>query len=887
MSEIDLRIASWNANGIVSKRNEIEFFLSYYKIDVLLISETHLTPDSRFTIKGYSFTHVSHPSGRARGGAGVLTKNSFNVEPALEWSTPNIQLIAVKINSLTPGITVAAIYCPPNNTIDRDDFHRCFNQIPTPFMIGGDFNAKHTWWASRIVTRRGTELLSSIQQNHFHVLSTGTPTYWPSNNNVIPDLLDFFIYFGISPASVRVGELPELYSDHIGIVCSIKLGGYHPETRRSTDFKKFQLALEDRIVLSIPMTNPSDIDDAVSHFNAATQTSIEDSTVTLPYKNQINVSLEIRHLIAYKRRLRVLYQTTMNRHYKTQWNSAGKRLRAIIHQEKEDQQQMRLQGLGPGANDDYSLWKALSIKKPTKIITPLRESNGEWIRSDKERASKFADHLETVFQPNTVCHRDLQHDTQVVDSLLNPPTLETIEPTSFEELTEEIRRINTRKAPGLDSVSGRAMKSLPLKAITFLTMLFNAILQLHYFPTSWKVAEVIMIRKPEKPPEELTSYRPISLLPIVSKIFERILLRRLSALAIGIIPDHQFGFRKHHGTIQQCHRVVSVIRSALEEKKYCISTFLDIAQAFDRVWHQGLLWKVKHTIPAYYHIIHSFISGRKFTVKYRNEHSSIRSINAGVPQGSVLGPFLYCLATADFEILPGVTACTFADDTAFLASHSDPQVAVDMIQSQLHLFHEWCDRWKIRVNPQKSVNVNFTLNRGTVPALEYNGNPVPVKESVRYLGLHIDSKLNWKEHVKKKHKQTKLSLLKLNWVLRPGSGLSVENKLLIYKTVVMPIWRYGCELWGSAAKTHIKKMQSLHCTALRRILGAPWFIRNINIQRDTRMPDVLTIIRQQNDRHLLKLESHENTLVFALTRGIPIRRLKRWYVTDLGSRFNL
>ena len=100
----------------------------------------------------------------------------------------------------------------------------------------------------------------------------------------------------------------------------------------------------------------------------------------------------------------------------------------------------------------------------------------------------------------------------------------------------------------------------------------------------------------------------------------------------------------------------------------------------------------------------------------------------------------------------------------------------------------------------------------------------------------------------------------------------------------LEVWMQALEIGG---ETHIKKMQSLHYTALRRIVGGPWYKRNINIQRITRMLDVATITRQQNDGHLLKLESHENSLVFGLTRGIPIKRLKRWHVTELGSRINL
>lgn len=118
-----------------------------------------------------------------------------------------------------------------------------------------------------------------------------------------------------------------------------------------------------------------------------------------------------------------------------------------------------------------------------------------------------------------------------------------------------------------------------------LTNLINASFRLRYVPQLWKVAEIIMIPKPGKPPHEATSYRPISLLPVIAKLYEKILLKRLNPIieSKSVIPNHQFGFRSKHSTIDQVHRITNVIEKALEEKKVCSAIFLDVAQAFDKV----------------------------------------------------------------------------------------------------------------------------------------------------------------------------------------------------------------------------------------------------------------------------------------------------------------
>jgi hypothetical protein len=134
--------------------------------------------------------------------------------------------------------------------------------------------------------------------------------------------------------------------------------------------------------------------------------------------------------------------------------------------------------------------------------------------------------------------------------------------------------------------------------IKYLIQLFSAVLLIGNFPAQWKVAQIILILKPAKPPNELTSYRPISLLPIVPKVFEMLLLKRfLPIVEINrLIPNHQIGFRQKHSTIEQTHRVVRNINEVLENKQYCFASFLDISQAFGKLWHTGLLYKLRRSL---------------------------------------------------------------------------------------------------------------------------------------------------------------------------------------------------------------------------------------------------------------------------------------------------
>lgn len=359
-----------------------------------------------------------------------------------------------------------------------------------------------------------------------------------------------------------------------------------------------------------------------------------------------------------------------------------------------------------------------------------------------------------------------------------------------------IKTLKNKKAPGFDLITKEVLKELPKKAVTFLTTLYNGILRVQYFPRLWKISQIVMIHKLGKPAHEIASYRPISLLPTLSKLFEKILLRRLLPILASnhTIPDHQFGFRLQHSTVEQVHRVCDVIRNTLEGKEYCSAVFLDIQQAFDKVWHSGLLYKIKCNIPhSYYLLLASYLSNRLFQVREGDATSSFHVIRAGVPQRSILGPILYTMYTADLPEVPGVMTATYADDTAILARNKDSTAASDTLQRGLDEINVWLGKWRIKASVNKSVHATFTLRRGDCPPVTLGDNILTHNDSVRYLGNHLDRRLTWKKHIKCKRDELNIRHKNLYWLMGRNSKLSVDNKLLIYKSILRPGWMYGIQ----------------------------------------------------------------------------------------------
>ncbi|GFT94468.1 RNA-directed DNA polymerase from mobile element jockey [Trichonephila clavipes] len=256
-----------------------------------------------------------------------------------------------------------------------------------------------------------------------------------------------------------------------------------------------------------------------------------------------------------------------------------------------------------------------------------------------------------------------------------------------------------------------------------------------------------------------------------------------------------------------------------------------------------------------------------FRVRVNNSYSNTGSCLSGVPQGSVLSPYLYNIYTHDFPQHSTVSTCLFAVDSAVLSQGVQLKYTIKTVQHFLDKLETWLTHWRIAINVDKSQAIVFRKWGVIDPPFQLtlfddNIQWVPV---VKYLGLHIDSRLTFKKHIDYLSEKFwgRISLA-ISLVGR-RSPLSLENKVILYKQILRPVITFGSPVWGAAAATHMKKIQVMQNKILRVMTNAPWYVRNDVIHNDLQMEPISNYITKLSRNVFKSIESHDNPIIKAQT----------------------
>ncbi|GFW04404.1 RNA-directed DNA polymerase from mobile element jockey [Trichonephila clavipes] len=760
----------------------IEEFLCDEDPDIIGIQETHLGPADSFKLPNY-ICHRSDRLSHRGGGTSIFVRNSLR-HHVVSFNTSTFENTTVRIElGNNTHLTLSCIYKPPRNHINTSELDAILNASPK-VMLFGDFNAHHPCWNSGRPNTHGNTLYNWASAHALEIMAPTAPTYYAARGTC--SILD--IAFAKNLILEDINSVNDLSSDHNPVLIDLALNNSLPKnlrTLKSTNWIKFQEIVFNSIPGN-PIIDTNNIDNAINNFTGMITSAISATTVTKVISTpHLRLPHRIRELIKIKNRF--------------------------------------------------------PCKKPT-TIPPLAGRNGI-LYSDDEKAEEFKNNLEATFQENAEPYNDKiieLVESETSDFLANssrqvPPL------TSPAEISKIISKLQNKKASGPDNIPNYALKLLPLNAITHLTKIINTCLKHRFFPSLWKSANVIMLPKPNQNHKLAQNYRPISLLCTTAKIYEKIILNRIKQHCdtINCIPPEQCGFRNNHSTTHQLIRVTNIINEGYTYKFFTVGVFLDVKRAFDKMWHDWLIYKmIKLNFPEY-------LVKKLYTIFSKTGRSESKLIltyrtrafqRQDVLRGLVSRPTYTIFTLMIFPIIP-VSVCLFADDAAVLAQGANLNYTQCTLQRYLHTLESWLTDWRIAINVDKTQAIVFRKHRrNLIPkTLSLFDEDIKWINVVRYLGLFLDSSLTYRQHTK--YICDKFwAKIHLSISLIGRSPLSLKNKVLLYKQVLRPVLTYAAPVWGAAAPTTIKKVQTMQNKILRIMTNAPWYIRHSVLHHDLKRP---------------------------------------------------
>lgn len=818
------KVIQWNCRSINAKKSDLLYLINLYHPFVISIQESWLRPGSCFKVANYSCIREDRFDRFA--GTALLIHNSI---PFIHIPIPNhntkFSIVAAKINN----ICFVSVYIPHPSSSIYNEVEQIISMLPKPILILGDFNAQHQSWGSHKSNYYGGRILDMLDKNNLCLLNTGLPTRrtLPNEGPSAPDLS--ICNPNLASSLAWTTHSFTYGSDHFPIIITFPTLFGKTSVNRSPRMK-YKLSNDsswssykervDQKIDSLLLSKENNFSLCAESFASIL---IESADEIFPYKYIGSRKIPSPPWWDQECSEAVKKRKEAEKNYKLNSTMANFNIlsdlisntRKLIKKKKWEGWQKFCSSISPDTPPS-AVWNNIR-----RFRSAFKESRPHHL--EEEIADQFLDNLAPPYAPEYNIILASPGPSVSIHSGINSPF-------SFYELKGVLSHVKD-STPGIDGIPYSFISHLNDSSLSYFLSIINSVVFSGVIPPSWKSQEVIPILKPNKPPLEASSYRPISLSSVLAKIAEHLVKNRLEWFieSNGLLANSQYGFRKGRSTMDSIGLFTADIRLAFSRNKSILAAFLDISAAYDSVLIPILRNKLSMlNVPStLINFIVNMLLDRSIHIiqeDYNSISTKSRIIWKGLPQGSVLSPLLYNIYTYDLQSsidIDGLNILQYADDLLFYVVGNSVNKLSRTLTFSLESLKTWLDCHGLNLSVSKSSVVLFSRMR--IPpsvTVSYNGSDIKVEKQAKFLGVILDSNFTGLPHCYYITAKCERALNILRCLSGVWWGAHPFSLRLMYNALIRSVLDYGSYFLEPCSATGLNLLDSIQYKALRIILGA-------------------------------------------------------------------
>ena len=836
-----LKVGQINAQRSAAAAASLELLMRELNLDILCLQEPF---SYKGKVRGYnspSLIKIQPQNSEKAWVAAAVNTNRVDVLLNMGTECDHIMCFKVLIGDLE--FIIINVYC--QYSIPLEGFLAKLERIINSFqceklLITMDANAKSGLWFDKITDEKGILLEEFVYENNLVILNkpNNPPTFMSGSGSSNIDITLATENFIRHVKSWKV-DCSCTTSDHNLIILELEVGskvsrswkadlGYNT---KKADWNKFGSFVErnfDDEVINLLCTLPAD--KAVSLFNKKLDDCCKNSIPkrrmcekTVPWWNLQLTNMRKKVMAAKKQLIRAmrLHLDNVYNEYASEYKKLRNEYVSQIRKQKKETWQKFVEI--EGNKDPWGIVHKIvndKIGKPI-IWTALQLSDGR-------RTTSLDGTIEALLNKCVPTDDSIESsDCRAVRQNLKEYRNRNLEPLiSFNEVKVAIYKFKNKKAPGLDNFKIEIVKELWNRKSDVIYGLINNCFSQGSFPRKWKESNLKILLKNESRDRALiNSYRPIALLSVIGKTYERIIVNRIQLAynEAGLESPDQFGFRKGKGVDDAFLRLRRAIK--FNDQKYTIAIFIDIEGAFDNLWWPAILLRLAKANCSSHmlNVIKSYFTDRKCIVQNKRK-KYVRKMKKGCPQGSIIGPaaWVWCMDTLLNELRESFSPecaefVAYADDLACVVKGNTRVELHTHSEKIVEILNKWCNLHKLKISESKTVAMLFKgcLDERRLAVIKVNGKNIKFVEKTKYLGVIVDKRLSFLEHAKYLRERITQYVFTIKRIAAERWGIKRHILNVLYGAVALPIVKHGAVLWYDAAQ---KVMVRRSLLALQRAL---------------------------------------------------------------------